>query len=1390
MAVLKGIITIKDKFTPTLESFSTGMKMATAESVPLAQKIQTIARVAMFTTGVLKKVTPYIIKLGIADKILERMCGRFEKLAFFLQRYQNGLAGIADMLEPLVFLFPQLQPLLNGLRGGSASFQNMSDSVTLLGQRFESVARKVGMIIVLREKLIDFWNSDVVRVVKTIALIAGGIWAINFALKAVGWTMGEIANEVEGATTIFNYFKPGFVAMKTYISHFLYALKARTPDIFKAIRFGWNDAIDAMREKIQPFLDDWNEVDKKLRQKLPWYDQLRDKITDITLEYRIALAEKLNGVKLAIRGEFEYRKAQAETIIKNTALYQKYAAWKRAKFIELRLEEVKNMSLADKIRWARQKYENWRYKNASVDGLFARFKQSVWMNNFFKYTKMSYEEFFDHLKEKAKNTFELIAANAKGLGKAMKVTFMQTLPKAVQPALDLIKKNFKHTFEILLDAKDVLKVYQSAKKFVTGIIGLDDKIEMITGKLKGLRDQVEYMRLDKLIEAQFGKASETMEKFIKEFTLSKGMDDDEFKKSVLKMRNLGLGTDDIMSLSNISSQFAAFRPDKGFEGISDSIIDAIRSGSAEGLAEIFGGGAGVERAIKKSGISRMFRQGNIEGGLNKLKQLGETYGFTEEMAKKIGDSTPKKLERIINIIKEIGDSVRDGYLSKIEPVLDRVLDFLESDEFKSYVAKISRMVDAWSGAISSIASWMYDLTQNIAKWWVEPSGQVLKFISIFLMMKKAWSVFKTSTIVASAFGAATKTVGVLLGGVFKGFITWKREVLKAKGQYFELIPRQKLSLEMLKKDWRAIKVEWSMFKWKMKRDVTVASIGLGESLKNIYPIAQIRNSLAKIKFDTAMTFRKMASDVKHFFTAEGMKQFGAKISGEFLSIRIKAAYTFSNIKQKISSIGPAIKNAFSRPISWTTIRLQADLTWDRIKTGARDAFYSMKQRAVNAFTSMKIQASLSWDSIKTGFRKTAVTTRDFFRELRTTARLSFSALKSNAISAKAGIRSMCAASIQSLRALGTNIKLQAKNLGFLTLRVIKNAKIIKSVTGKLFGRFLDPFTIITTAITVLGKLGQKFARDRGDGQISFVRGVVNMTVGIMVRGFLVLRNNIRKVRMTIKDDIVRLKNFFIDVWNWVADKIEQLPGFKPGQLHIEHALTEAEQKEDNKEKFVKGVIALNNGLNGFKSKLGGLHVDLAYNNKFGLGEKYTEFERKRLGLKNGEMLKFGDTLLGQTMKTISSGQQKMLDNAIPMYERLYAAQNKVVILSDDQIEEQANAISEKIAKPLEAGAAWLQDAFGFNDMETLLEKTNKELEGIGTDTGKIRGALGHEQDLRWMKEMAEQRFVNRVNVRQLTPTVTVNVKTNAKPNEIGKSIKDVLEEEMNAGSNYNFTEAG
>lgn len=82
------------------------------------------------------------------------------------------------------------------------------------------------------------------------------------------------------------------------------------------------------------------------------------------------------------------------------------------------------------------------------------------------------------------------------------------------------------------------------------------------------------------------------------------------------------------------------------------------------------------------------------------------------------------------------------------------------------------------------------------------------------------------------------------------------------------------------------------------------------------------------------------------------------------------------------------------------------------------------------------------------------------------------------------------------------------------------------------------------------------------------------------------------------------------------------------------------------------------------------------------------------------------------------------------------------------------------------------------------DETNDSLNDINTGVGQIVSMGQREQDLRWLKEMAEQKAINEINLRQLTPTINLQVRgvSGQSPNDYAKSLAAELQRMADAGT--------
>ncbi len=139
-----------------------------------------------------------------------------------------------------------------------------------------------------------------------------------------------------------------------------------------------------------------------------------------------------------------------------------------------------------------------------------------------------------------------------------------------------------------------------------------------------------------------------------------------------------------------------------------------------------------------------------------------------------------------------------------------------------------------------------------------------------------------------------------------------------------------------------------------------------------------------------------------------------------------------------------------------------------------------------------------------------------------------------------------------------------------------------------------------------------------------------------------------------------------------------------------------------------------------------------------------------------------------------------------------------------------SGIKGKFIDPRDKQAEWIGGAFnalglGKHEDDTAAgsmkkiakesSRTLKSINEIKEDTGDMShdvSSMSHkEEDLRWMKDLAEQRFVNDVNLRQLTPTINLTISgTNNSPQDYARAIERELRQMADAGSFNAYGEVG
>ncbi len=163
-------------------------------------------------------------------------------------------------------------------------------------------------------------------------------------------------------------------------------------------------------------------------------------------------------------------------------------------------------------------------------------------------------------------------------------------------------------------------------------------------------------------------------------------------------------------------------------------------------------------------------------------------------------------------------------------------------------------------------------------------------------------------------------------------------------------------------------------------------------------------------------------------------------------------------------------------------------------------------------------------------------------------------------------------------------------------------------------------------------------------------------------------------------------------------------------------------------------------------------------------------EIENLEIEKGVRKGFLDSWKSENHKTFTMFKQMR----VPTDDDLYNATQKALsFVLGDEFKGKVNSV-----------LTWGKDLLGFGDVQfDGMTEAIEHLSNIENDTNQLRQMGQKERDLRWMKEMAEQRFVNEVNLRQLTPTIKVEVSgSESSADEIASTLERKLSHMASMGT--------
>lgn len=205
--------------------------------------------------------------------------------------------------------------------------------------------------------------------------------------------------------------------------------------------------------------------------------------------------------------------------------------------------------------------------------------------------------------------------------------------------------------------------------------------------------------------------------FSKQIANSIGRAEQEVHRAGVRFGNLGLGGKNIKELTELADRFSNLNPGRDFSDVASTLADVVKSKSSGGLAELLGGGEGVELKLQRSGIDRMLRSGNVSGAMEKFKQVADSFGYTQQKADELGMTIDRKFEKIGNIAKNrFAEAVEDALKlasQYIDPFVTKILNWLQSDEVQQFTEDLRVNFGMAAAAAAALADTVIEGWENI-----------------------------------------------------------------------------------------------------------------------------------------------------------------------------------------------------------------------------------------------------------------------------------------------------------------------------------------------------------------------------------------------------------------------------------------------------------------------------------------------------------------------------------------------------------------------------------------------------------------------------------------------------------------------------------------------------
>lgn len=202
-------------------------------------------------------------------------------------------------------------------------------------------------------------------------------------------------------------------------------------------------------------------------------------------------------------------------------------------------------------------------------------------------------------------------------------------------------------------------------------------------------------------------AGNALSDFARESAHELGRSQSDIMKSALKFRETGMGGQDIMDMTKLADRFANLNQ-KDYNEVAQTLNDAVKNKNVGGLAELLGGGEGVEKKLQRAGVERALRRGDVSAAMSGFSNVADSFGYTQDNADKMGMTITRKVERITDRVKNKFTDMFSGIVQRAEPYIDRIMDWLDSEEVDIFFDNVGRTISSFIDTVGTAVDWISD----------------------------------------------------------------------------------------------------------------------------------------------------------------------------------------------------------------------------------------------------------------------------------------------------------------------------------------------------------------------------------------------------------------------------------------------------------------------------------------------------------------------------------------------------------------------------------------------------------------------------------------------------------------------------------------------------------